>query len=46
MALTSDRLRASPSQRVAMTTLTTGVASSPSEVVTAGRLRLAVAMAQ
>jgi len=36
----------SPSQSVATATLTTGVVSKPSAVVTAGRLRLATAVAQ
>ena len=46
MAMTRDRVSGSPSQRVATTVLTSGVASRPSEVVTAGRARLAAAVAQ
>src|SRR5204863_4079786 len=46
IALSSDTVRVSPSHSVAMTTLTTGVASRPSDVVTAGRARLAMAVAQ
>src|SRR5204863_3695594 len=42
----SDALGRSPSHSVATTMLITGVASRPSEVVTAGRPRPAIAMAQ
>src|SRR5262250_2558757 len=45
-AVTSESDSGSPSQSVAVTTATTGVASRPSEVVTAGSSRLAVAAAQ
>ena len=46
MAAMRDTVGVSPSQSVAVTTLTTGVMRSPSAVVTAGRLRLAIATAQ
>src|SRR5438094_130730 len=46
MAMTSSGVSDSPSQSVATTTPTTGVPSRPSDVVTAGRWRLAVADAQ
>src|SRR5947208_2053615 len=45
-ASSSDALGRSPSHSVATTMLITGVASRPSEVVTAGRPRPAIAMAQ
>ena len=46
IAATRATVSGSPSQSVATTTLTTGVASRPRAVVTAGRLRLATAVAQ
>ena len=46
IATSSDSVGASPSQSAATTTLTTGVPSEPRAVVTAGRLRLATAIAQ
>jgi len=46
IAATSDGVRRSPSHTVASTTLMTGAASRPSDVVTAGKLRPAIAMAQ
>src|SRR5258705_10635811 len=42
IAIARVRVSGSPSQTVAVITLTTGVARSPSDAVTAGRLRLAV----
>ena len=46
IAATSASVSGSPSHSVATIVLSTGVASRPSEVVTAGRLRLARAVAQ
>ena len=46
MATISDGSSASPSAKVENSVPTTGVASTPSEVVIAGRLRLTVAIAQ
>jgi hypothetical protein len=46
IAARRDRVGLSPSQSVAVTTLTTGVMRRPKDVVTAGRLRLAIATAQ
>src|SRR2546426_1064245 len=45
-ATASERVTASPSHSVAITMLSTGVASRPSDVVMAGRSRLATAVAQ
>jgi len=46
MAIMRVTVSGSPSHSVAVITLTTGVARRPSEVVTAGRWRLAMATAQ
>jgi len=46
MAAMREGVKGSRSHTVATTTPTTGVARSPSDVVTAGRSRLAIATAQ
>ena len=45
-AAARDTVTISPSQSVLTTTLKTGVASNPSEIVTAGKRCVAIAMAQ
>ena len=45
-ATTSGRLNGSPSTIMEITTPTTGVASPPGEVTSAGKLRLTMAIAQ